>query len=415
MNIFLLVLSSVILLLTSYGIYKGSTFEVRNLFLGLLFYRSLFFVFQSLLFYTLYHNQLDTFFYHDTLTLISKDFINHPDDILSFYTGTYTDMHIPVWLQEYLTSEIRVAFFLKILSLVFILAAGNYYLMGFWLTLFGTFCFIPFIAMKRDLLNTKTWILVLLVPSFTIWTVGILKEAFIIPLLFLQYYYFEKIIRAKGSDLLSVIMFIALLLLVWNIKYYFAALFLVCTVVYCALSKIRQVYAIFLFGIAAAIGIYCLGFMHPALHIDVFPEVITISNHWTCSYADASDCVSFTLDNTWYSILMNFPKAMFYALLNPMPDQLHNFSSWVAAIENYTLVLLLLYMCYQWITKKVEIAGTEVLALAVILVIAGLLMLASPNIGSFSRYRIIYLPIYCFILFKNTGLAYLVPCKRLNS
>jgi hypothetical protein len=147
--------------------------------------------------------------------------------------------------------------------------------------------------------------------------------------------------------------------------------------------------------------------MHPALQWNVLPEVIYMSNTLTCTkYVDAYVCIPFDLDMSWMSILINYPKAMLYAFFSPFPWQIHNATSLLAAIENYLFIGLFFVFIYKWFSKKSVVSNVELIGLFLILLIGALLIMASPNIGSFSRYRIFYLPIYAYILIRHSGIAY---------
>jgi len=109
---------------------------------------------------------------------------------------------------------------------------------------------------------------------------------------------------------------------------------------------------------------------------------------------------------SWTSILLNFPKAILYGFFSPFPWQIHNVSSLLAALESYVFITLAIGLIYRSITKKIHVLKMEWMALMFIVLIGALLILASPNIGSFNRYRIFYLPVYTFILLKYSGLTY---------
>jgi len=368
----------------------------------------LFFAIQSIFFYSIYKNQLDPYFYHQTLITLFDDFKYYPLDIIIFFKGDYVNMHIDQELKTYLATEIRVAFFIKVLSPFFALSANNYYLLGAWLTFFGSLCLVHFLSLFKRTPNILIWLLVLIIPSFTFWTVGILKEAFVVPVLFLLIYFLDRIINSNGKDIVSLLLFIILCWLCWYVKYYMVAIFLLAITVYVINSKILYSFNTILFSILIiATTIIALGYMHPALNWNVLPEVIYISNHLTCTkYVNAYECIQFDLDMTWDSILLNYPKAMVYAFFSPFPWQIHNLTSFFASLENYVFILLLMFVIYRWVTKKIFFSNAELVGLFIILLLGGLLIMASPNIGSFSRYRIFYLPIYAYIIFKHSSINY---------
>lgn len=408
MNLFLLLLSSLLFGLVCYFSFIRMNADLKKTFVLLTAYRLLFFIIQSLLFYAIYNNKLDTFFYHEALIELVAAFKQYPSDMILFFLGKYEQLHITEELQTYLYTEIRVAFFFKTLLPIFLISAGNYYLMGAWLTLLGSLCFIAFLSMYKKTDTFYLWFIVLLIPSFSIWTVGILKEAFVIPMLFLMFYFLNTIIIEKGKNIFSILFFLLVCWLAWNVKYYLVAVFFLGGIVYMLTDKISYSFNTVLFTLlVVAFCIIGLGYMHPALQWNALPEVIYISYNLTCSkFVDAYPCIPFDIDMTWTSIITNYPKAMLYAFCSPFPWQIHNFTSMLAAIESYVFLVLLIMLLYRWVIKKIYISNIELSGLFIILLLGSLLILASPNIGSFSRYRIFYLPIYAYILLRHSGPVY---------
>ncbi len=406
MNLFLLLLSSALLGLVYYFSLIRISVDIRKAYLVLSVYRFVFFGVQSLLFYYLYDNATDSFVYHHALEELTTCFKEYPADCISFFKSDYAELHISAGLKAYLLTEVRVSFFLKVVLPFFLLSAQNYYLTGAWITFVGSICLLPFLSLNKKTDTFLIWLLVLLIPSFTFWTVGILKEALVLPILFLLFYLLHKIIETKGKHIQSIFLFIAFMFVAWNIKYYLVALFFFVSMVYYVITYVRfsKVSVLILIVVFMLTGIG-LGYMHPALHWKNFPEVVYISNHITCTkYLQAYSCIPFDLDMSWTSILLNFPKAIVYAFFSLFPWQIHNISSLFAAVESYSFILLFLMMCYNYVTEKITVSTIVWVTLLFILLAGGLLIMASPNIGSFSRYRIFYLPLYGFIIFYYSGL-----------
>ncbi len=409
MHLILLLLSSLFLGFVSYYAVIRMQMDLRRSFVVLMVYRYGFFILQSIVFYAVYQNQLDSFFYQNALMQLVDSFKKYPADVLYFFTGDYTVLHISQELKEYFGKEIRATFFIKVLSPFYILSANNYYVFGAWLTLFGSLCFAPFLSLfNKANTNRLLWLIVLMIPSFTFWTVGIVKEAFVIPILFLLYFYLNRIIESKEKDVWSIVFFLAFCTLAWYVKYYLVALFLFVALIYFLSSKISYSFKRVLLSILVIVlSIVGLGYMHPALQWNVLPEVIYISNTLTCTkYVDAYACIPFDLDMSWTSILLNYPKAMLYAFFSPFPWQIHNATSLLAAMENYLFIGLMAVFIYRWFLKKSTVSHVELIGLFLIVLMGALLIMASPNIGSFSRYRIFYLPIYAYILINHSGIAY---------
>jgi hypothetical protein len=230
----------------------------------------------------------------------------------------------------------------------------------------------------------------------------------VLPALFLLFYLLNQFVEQKGKNIFLLFVSMIVFILVWEVKYYLAALFLLIYLSY-YLSTYKSFSRLTIIIAAGAFLsiLFVLGFLHPALQWNVFPEVIYISNQLTCTkYVHAYACIPFDLDKSWYSVIVNLPKAIVYAFFSPFPWQIHNASSFLAAIENYIFIALFVLMFLQWKIKKIVLSKIEICILIVILLLGGLLIMASPNIGSFSRYRIFYLPVYAYLIFKHSGIIY---------
>lgn len=404
MNIFLIFVLSLCWLFIAYLLFKKNSKEgLAKVYTVVLAYRLLFLIAQIGIFYIVYKNKTDSFLYINYLRAICSGLIDYPEELVHLFLGNYENMHMDVSMQYNLTTEPRVAFFVKVLLPFFLVSGGNYLLCCLWLTLFGTYCLMQFYTMERDRVGAGVWILVFLVPSFSFWTVGILKESFVIPVFFLLFYFYRKAESRGFWDVLSILLFILFFLLVWYIKYYYAVLFLMLCAGYIYFKYVTiSLYswlALIAFGFMFLLGI---GITHPNLQLADLATLLYESNVAVCQLDPMAECIYFSLDGSWLSVLKNIPRAILYSAYTPAWNQIHNAPTVFAAIESYALIGLFFYMIVKWITKHIQLDKKEITALLFILCIGVLLVLSTPNSGTFSRYRIIYMPLFCYILFKHT-------------
>jgi|GEM_PF-1729256 len=404
MNILLIIILSLFWLVVSYYFYlKNNEEGLGKAFIILYSYRILFFTIQSVVFYFIYHNQVDSLAYYEDLKVLFSDFIDQPMESVHFFSGHYENLHIEKDRIIYFQEHPRVAFFLKVLFPFYLISGGNYILVGLWISLFGTYCFVKFLSVYKERSVFFIWYLVLLVPSISFWTVGILKEAFVIPVLFLLYFFYKKAESNILKNYFYVVLFSFFLFLAWNIKYYYVAVFLLVGIGNILFTKVRlSFYYILLVSAIGFAFIVLLGQLHPNLSFSEMPEAIYQSYLSTRNLFSSVACVEFSLDGSWLSIIKNLPKAFIEIFYSPGFLQIYNISSFLAGIESHILLLLTLFMLYKWILKGMKISRKDLILLFCIMITGSLLIMASPNIGSFSRYRTIYMPVYCYILFKNT-------------
>jgi hypothetical protein len=113
---------------------------------------------------------------------------------------------------------------------------------------------------------------------------------------------------------------------------------------------------------------------------------------------------------TWESLLTNFPKALFSGLFRPMLWEIHTPFHALLAIENSLLLLLTLFTICQLFRYRPSDAHSTLLFAVVVYIIlmATLLALASPNLGSLARYRVGFLPFFVYLVICGAHLKTLI-------
>lgn len=200
---------------------------------------------------------------------------------------------------------------------------------------------------------------------------------------------------------------------VWNLKYYFAAIFFAVVITLIlyklitakfALSKIYQ-YALWLvlFIIPLAIATS----LHPNFSPQRFFRVITDNHEAFKAISSPTSLVHFhDLQPTFMSILKNTPTALFSGLFRPFVWEAENILALMMSIEN--LIVLFLAAVALASIRKMIYSKDGVLIFSVIVYVfflAVFLCLSTPNFGTLSRYRVGYYPFFVFVLLLTPGVS----------
>ncbi|MBX2942075.1 MAG: hypothetical protein KF860_07000 [Cyclobacteriaceae bacterium] len=248
----------------------------------------------------------------------------------------------------------------------------------------------------------------LFIPSFVFWSAGITKESLsIAALMFLTGFTIVIVSHGKSKSWEWIIAIVAVLYL-WNLKYYWAALFIPAAIVTILLIKVVIPYTqirnktleIILWIILFCFIILGVSNIHPNFYLSRFLNVVVDNYN---AYAIASEngpVVHFVnLQANWISILLNSPWALFSGLFRPFIFEVFSVFQAAIAIENLVLLTLCLYnvkhISNAWNSSNRLLV---ISALVYIGLLAVFLTLSTPNFGTLSRYRIGFLPLLFFLL-----------------
>lgn len=245
--------------------------------------------------------------------------------------------------------------------------------------------------------GTIEMLLFLLWPSFVFWTSGVMKESVAISALLWAVFCYIRVVEEKRDWISIAFMGISLIFL-FSIKYYYAAVLIPILATHFVVSKTPYVnqenwkwmlaWAVVLTGFLMLIST-----LHPNFYWNRFLEVI-VNNHDT--YVAKSDPVSivhyYQLKPNWFSIALNAPKAFFAGLFLPL-DFNGNWLYVLASVENWGMIILILFGLYTWNYKVQNKYKLYVwAAITFIIIQAVFLSLSTPNLGTLLRYKSAFQP-----------------------
>lgn len=371
------------------------------------------------LIYIYYYSAGDTFTYFYEASkaagIAREDFPSY----LSFLFSNDAPGH------PFVMTDSRALFFTRITSLFSLLTGDNYWAIGFYFSFFsflGAWFLVKVISRNIPSVSSAAVVAFLFLPSAVFWTSGVLKESVAIAALYMLTALFLKVWFRESFRWWQMLLAPVLLWLLWNLKYYYAGVFLAvagATLVYrwwfgqrhVAFAG-REALTWVLTLIAPAI---LVTFLHPNFNMDRLLTVVVENNAAYNALSAPGDAVNFyALEATPLSMLMNAPWALVSGLFRPFPWEASSVVQVAAGLENIVLLLLFLTCLFragQYVRSPHRLLMLA--AMAYVFVLAVFLTLSAPNFGTLSRYRCGYIPLFAFIMLCNVLQYVERSCRRL--
>jgi hypothetical protein len=200
------------------------------------------------------------------------------------------------------------------------------------------------------------------------------------------------------------------LLLLWILKYYYAAVLIPVIFSCIAFRFIRQKLSVTNHFVQAALWmaifsvlLIAASFLHPNFSFGIFFEVIVSNNEAYNKLSSADDLIAYhNLSPDAGSILLNTPLALISGLFRPFIFEAGNPFQLIAGIENL-VILVIVILSLKRVTAmwKSEHRILILAMLVFVFLLCVLLALSTPNFGTLSRYRIGYLPFFLLLVLTD--------------
>ncbi len=366
------------------------------------------------LLYYLYYGGGDTINYHHDASELASLALNDLSAYIKVMAGGEAEQLSLIYSQE-----VRALLAAKIFSVFYLFTGSNYWVTACYVSFLSFLCLcllVHRLVKGRPEMRKPAAIAFLVWPSFVFWTSGLLKEslamvciAFIVAAVLPYLQEGKKIPRLEAG--VSVLLFI----LLWKLKYYYAALLgpvLVCLLVVLWMGRnfaMKQVWMWCTFILFLAGGILLATQLHPNLYLSRFLAV-WVENYYliVAASSDGGYVVYDQLEAGWGSVLQNAPEAIAAGLYAPLISaDFTNPVKLIAIAENLLLLILSLIGITGWILEKKGNLSLPAFAVIIYVVAFALVIgIAAPNYGTLSRYRISYQPF--FVLLILTGCQYFI-------
>lgn len=364
--------------------------------------------------YTYYYASGDTFgFFYDATHLTTLARNDLPGYIHFLWTS---DQSCDIFNKLIFTEE-RSLFFVKILSVVNLLTNDNYWISSLYFSFAsfaGSWLVMKRVAELRPAASGAAIISFLLLPSAIFWSSGIIKESIAMAALFYLSAVFVKVWMKKRSGVSEGLMVIMAGWVLWNLKYYYLAIFLPVVITVLLSGFIIQsfrvknfVYECMISFSIFIIPLFLISFIHPNFYLDRFMEVVVQSNEAFTTISDPGDVIHYKdLRPVPMSILFNSPWALFSGLYRPFLLEADTFFQLLVSLENLVLLLMSAFALIR--LRYMSMAPNRIISLGImvyVLLLCVFLALSTPNFGTLARYRVAYYPFFVFLVINDNPLT----------
>lgn len=359
------------------------------------------------LIYKFYYHGGDTFQYFSDAEVIANYLLDHPANMFELYFNTSSIPEVTGQIAYF--DQPRALFFAKIVSFFYLFTGGNYWITGAFLSLINfvaTFMLVQEVNQRFPDIKTATAIAFYFVPSFVFWTSGLLKESLAIGALYILIALVIKMIRIqKYTDYPRWIAVLVSVLVLWQLKYFYAAIALPLLASFFLYSFVNQkkpvpIYVMFLMIVA---GLFVATQLHYNLSLAHVKQVIYQNYLMGTEYSGTRALEYFQFDGGWLGFIINLPLATVFGVFRPLIFETSNFFQAVIGFENSLVLLLLVLGVYRY---GLRVNWRDPLLLITFLYIVTLdiaLAFSTPNFGTLSRYKAGYWPFFILlVLYLNS-------------
>ncbi len=354
-------------------------------------------------------------------TFVFFDQANVQAHVFKSRAGAYLDF---LWRDPPIDIEwkgaARSVFFVKMVSIFAIVADGNYWITSLWfsfVSFLASFYLFKLVARYFEGATAAASLAFLFFPSVVFWGSGVIKESIGLAALMVLSGVYLKVMMKRVPGLAEIGLATIGLWVVWNLKYYWMAVFLpvVCTslAVQAVSSRLAIPSRLKVSGWTILFFILCLGvsLLHPNFYPERILQVVIENNQAFAAHSDPDDLIHYgILEPTWESVIVHAPWALVSGLFRPFLWEADSLLKFAVALEN-GLILVLCLSSFGRIGDFLR-SQNRVITLSVmvyVFLLCVFLALSTPNLGSLARYKVGFLPFLVFLLtYKNPLIRYVL-------
>lgn len=412
MKLFLLIINLTVLACICYRLWMHERSSLRKFFWPALLFRLATGLLLGLV-YLHYYTVGDTFLYFKDGVTLAQVARNDFNSYVSFlWMG---DESFSFWT-DLSFQQPRALFLSKVVSVLCLLCYDNYWIISLWFSLL-TFVSAWLLVKKIKELYPATEIAAvigfLFFPSAVFWGSGLIKESMALAGLFFLSIIVLTMWNKKRVSAMEWILVAVAIWVVWNLKYYFLAVFLPVTATAFITKALvsRMKLKTFVGEVALWCGIFfipilLMSVLHPNFYLHRLMDVVVLSYQEFYDISNTEDLIHYRdLQPTVLSIARNSPRALVSGFFRPFITEAHGLLQWFGAIEN--LILLGLFLFALPGIKKIRTSENRLLLFSTIVyvfILCIFLSLSTPNFGTLSRYRVGFLPFLVYVLTINNAL-----------
>ncbi|MGK7389787.1 MAG: hypothetical protein ACNS60_05525 [Candidatus Cyclobacteriaceae bacterium M2_1C_046] len=357
--------------------------------------------------YFYYYEHGDTLIFHQKASSLADLARSDFDAFISAFlksptTGSFQGAS-RTWLMIQLTTLFHLA------------TDNNYWLTSCWISLFSFAGFyylcskVVEIWPRQQLAITIAF---LFFPSVVFWSSGVIKEA--IALGAMGFMFGMAIKYLNDSRPYYLIIAFLFLFLIWQLKYYIAAVWVMVLIPSLILLKVAYKKRFWAIVIGIIVLLTGVTLTHPNFYPERIIDVIYSNYQAYHQMSQSNEAIRFPYEHPdLLFIIINAPVALFTALFMPLIFMSFKLPYITAVMEN----LLIFSLFIGWIFSRNKFSGLNfnvVLkgTLWIYIILLGIfLALSVPNFGTLSRFRISFLPFFIWLILADN---YLLDRIKLN-
>ena len=360
------------------------------------------------LLYKYYYSVGDTFIFFEDANKLTDLFWITPGTYFNvLLTGDESDLVG----NALINTQSRSLFLVKIVSLINLFTGNNYWitcsyfsLVSFW----SAFLFFQKVAITFPGSKLAAAIAFLFFPSIVFWSSGIIKESVALAGLFLLSRVSLTLLTNSKPFWWEWMLALVSAIVVWNLKYYWMAVFVPIAVTTLLIHFITQGkelktgIKILLWIIAFLLFCFGVTLVHPNFYLENFLQVLVENYNQFIRISPQGIVIYYQLEPSWWSVFLNSPLALVSGLFRPFIWEANNFLQMIVAIENLFVFILFTTTFIRF--RSIGQSPHRLLIFSVVVYIVILcvfLSLSTPNLGTLARYKVGFQPFLVFILLAN--------------
>lgn len=317
-------------------------------------------------------------------------------------------------------------YFIKLLSVLNLVTSGLYYLNAFYLSLFSFWGAARLTAVLCQLFpqwRSAASLAFLFFPSVVFWSAGLSKDALMFGSMCWVISFALAVAHGQRISFWQILLLPLLLYVFIKVKLFYSAVMVPLLLLYIIIKRAagkvgalkqrsRQVGA---FLLAVAGGLLMAILLQGFLPIDFLLEHSTRSYYALLEMSlHGPHMVLENMEPSIKGMIYSYPEAIASAVYRPFFGEAWEPLYVLLGLEN----LLLLLLSVMALASVIKGAGFRVelvhlLFLLFVLLLGGIVGLTTPNFGSLSRYRIVFLPFVVYLLLQNRFAQRLLQYFRL--
>lgn len=346
----------------------------------------------GLIFYRVYPGGDSTFFYE------SAKFALEDHSIWSIIAGDFSPAGY--------ARQPRVVFFIQILSVLLALTGGSYWLASLYFALISFAASLFFVVQFARLypnLKLVAMLCFLFLPSVLFWSSTILKDTISYSALVIVIALILKVFHDSKIKWFELVLGAVCFLVLFKIKHYLLIISLLFAGITLSIYWFKKLSGIWRLVVAVPILVISLGmtqFVHPYLKVGRIPQTIYENNKTIIDKTSHENQLGIVVESPdWKSVLLEIPRSLYAGIFSPTVFEKTPKLGIVHKIENLLMTSLMFLSILSCLRLKPRINWKLVIpSIFCIAVLATLLAMTTPNIGTLLRYRNAYLPFLFLIL-----------------